>query len=570
MKTNKLLRYLFLCFSFMAATVISAQTLVTEWEAEDYILNGFSGGGGSEPGIQKTAAFSGGKGVKGISKSNVILQNFCVPTAGTYELKIYYSYTADQSAVQGGYITTRVNSQIKNTVAPKLIPQGAAVGDVIQVYSILIYCEAGWNTLKIGQNTPLDFYTPYIDKCEVYTTETTITKPDDDPTAMLSTLYPESFTTKNVMYDWDFTDRVESIALTEGTNATLANLTDNDLSTSFISTEDSVKILVTFTDSVVVKHLAMGGLLKLGTFKLEYLEGGEWKVLERKSAYSYFVDGALWYDTKAATIASFTNYKLTLYKAPGATQIEVADVLFHGYLYTKDLINGTGTYAYMKDDITTDINGAWVGASKAADTYNGLTGFQTLDNARTSKYSVNSNTFQIVYKFNYSANVTSFILSNASGTTRNAKTWEIQGSNDSTVWTILYRTENLYWKGTYLNYGGVIVSPGDYMYYRFDLQSNNGDGSYSEIGDILLFGEVDNGPITKLENPNKLSVLVYGTVDKIVIKGNDTVSFQVMDITGKIVKQGNFKNEISIPMTKGLYLVKLNGSTSSVTKIIVK
>lgn len=573
MKSKFFLRSLFLGCSFITVTALSAQTLVTSWEAEDYILNGFAGGSGIEPAIESIASFSGGKGVRGISKSNLIMQNFYVPAEGTYELKIYYSYTKDQSAFQGGYITTRINSQVKQTVASKLIPQGTAVGEVFQIYSVLVYCEEGWNTLKIGQNTPLDFYTPYIDKCEVYTTESTISKPADDATALLTNLYPESFTTKNVMYNWDFTNNTSSISLAEGTNATLANLTDNDLSTVFSSAEDSVQVLFTFIDTVVVKHIAFGGLFKLGKFKLEYKSENNWLLLDRKSAYSLFADGGLWNETKAGDKDSHTEYRLTLYKAPGAGQIEVADVLFHGYLYSRDVQNGTGTYAYMKDDITNSNNGAWMGATKAPEIYNGLTGFQTLDNARNSKYSVAAKTFQIVYKFNYTASVSSFILSNASTSGRDAKTWEIQGSNDSVNWTSLYRAENLYWKGRYFSYGGVIANPAHYQYYRFDLQSNNGDSGYAEIGDLLLFGVVNNGPVADVKNSDIQSTLVYTINHSLKIRAHTAGYYEIYDVTGKMVKQGTISfPEVTVPVNEGFYFVRVRDDKNieSLFKVIVR
>jgi len=571
MKTNKLFLYLLIGCSFFATMSLSAQTLVTKWEAEDFILNGFAGGSGTEPAIESLAAFSGGKVVRGISNSNLIMQNFYVSTEGTYELKIYYSYTADQAAFQGGFITTRVNSQTKQTVATKLTAQGTAVGDVIQVYSVLIYCETGWNALKIGQNGN-GLYNPYIDRCELYTSPSTITKPVDDATALLSTLYPVSFTTKNVMYTWDMTNVASSITLTKGTSTTLSNLTDNDLSTVFTSPSDSVIIEFTFQDSIVLKQIVLNDVLKLGKFNIEYLQAGEWKLLDMKSAYHLFADGALWVDTKAADLDNYLNFRLTIYKAPGAPQIEVADFLFEGFYYTKDIVNGGSTYRYLVDDIANDANGSYVYSSKAADIYNTLTGFQALDNARGSKFSISASTFKLIYRFNESARVTSFVLVNSTTVNRDAKTFEIQGSNDSLSWTTLYRVENLFWKARNYMFGGNINIPAFYKFYRFDVQVNNGDAAYSEIGDLLLFGEVQS-IATELGKTDNSSLFISGASNQIIMKGENTFSYQIVDITGKLVKQGLKSGaELSIPMTKGLYLVKTTDikSVNSVVKVIVR
>jgi len=549
---------------------LNGQTKVAEWEAEDYVLNAFAGGSGTEPAIESKEPFSGGKVVRGISNSNFIMNNFYVETEGTYSLKVYYSYTKDESAFQGGFITTRINSQTKQTSA-QLTVQGTNVGDVIQQYDVLVYCETGWNTLKIGQNGN-GKYNPYIDKCELYTTESNIAKPDDDPDALLATMYPVSF--EKSKYSWDLTEVAQSISI-EGSaeNATLPNLTDNDLGTVFLSAEDAVTIMFEYSDAVVVKHVIMNDALRIGTFKLEAYDGTaeEWKLIDKKSAYCLFTDGAVWYDTRAGDQESYTKYRLTLYKAPGASQIEVADVLFVGYYYTKDIQNGTGTYRYMIDDLKTDEKGEFVECSAVVEGYNGLTGFQALDNARGSKFSVKSKAFQLVYRFDTSAKVTSFAISNATSRSRDARTFEIQGSNDSILFTPLYSIENLDWKANNYMFGGNIETPDFYKFYRFDLQANNGDGSFSELGDLLFFGE--HQALTPVGMDNMDYILrAYAINGNIVIDNNTgkTVEYQILDLMGKLVKCGTVTDKY-IPVDSGIYLVRLSGEDISrnVTKVVV-
>jgi len=544
MKSHNLVQHLLIAYLLFAATALSAQTLVTSWEAEDYILNGFAGGtGGSEPAIATHVNFSEGKAVRSISQSNLILQNFYVPAEGTYELKIDYSYTGDIAAASGGYITTRLNSQTK-TLSALLPTAGATPGAVIQTYSILIYCEAGWNTIKIGQNNPgIAKYCPYIDKCEVWSTASTISKPADDAAALLATLYPVSFTTKNMMYDWDLTNLPCSINIIDGSSSNLSNLLDNNLATTFTSSSDSIKILFDFNDSIVVKHIVMNNLLKLGKFKLEVLDGAIWKVFGMKPGYHLFADGALWIDTQvAADTENYKNYKLTLYKAPGAPQIEVDDVLFIGYYYTKTIVNGGTSYPYMVDDLTSPANGTFIDASHVASTYNTLTGFQTLDNARGSKYPITAKTFKFSYHFNTPTCVKSFLLSNSTTAARDAKAFEIQGSNDNLSWTSLYSITNLYWKGRNYMHGGSINNSTAYTYYRFDYQSNNGDGTYSEISDLLLFSTVNPTisfatPITVNKNfgdaafTNTLTTNSNGTI---TYSSNNTSVATVNEMTGEV------------------------------------
>lgn len=585
MKSLNLLQHLLIACLLFAATALSAQTLVASWEAEDYILNGFAGGtGGSEPAIATHANFSGGKAIRSISQSNLILQNFYVSTEGTYELKIDYSYTGDIAAASGGYITTRLNSQTK-TLSALLPTAGATPGAVIQTYSILIYCEAGWNTIKIGQNNPgIAKYCPYIDKCEVWSTASTISKPADDAAALLATLYPVSFTTKNMMYDWDLTNLPCSINIIDGSSSNLSNLIDNNLATSFTSSSDSIKILFDFNDSIVVKHIVMNNLLKLGKFKLEVLDGVVWKAFGMKPAYRLFTDGALWIDTQvAADTENYKNYRLTLYKAPGAPQIEVADVLFIGYYYTRTISNGGSSYPYMVDDLTSPANGTFIDAVNPATTYNTLTGFQTLDNARGSKYSTatGKKTFQFTFQFTTPTCVKSFLLSNSTTAARDAKDFAIQGSNDKLSWTTLYSTTNLYWKGRNYMYGGNIANTTSYTYYRFDYQANNGDGSFAEISDFMLFStenptisfatpttvnkNVGDAAFTNTLTTNSTGTITYSSDNTSVATVNETTGEVTIVSPGWAVITASVAANADYNAVSAMYTLKVSAYFSTKT-----
>jgi hypothetical protein len=382
------------------------------------------------------------------------------------------------------------------------------------------------------------------------------------------------------MYSWDLTN-LATVTLEEGTTTSaLANLTDNDLATVFTSDNDEVKVIIEFPDSTVVKHLALNNVLRLGSFKLEaYDETAEdWKPVNKTSYDNLFADGALWHNLSMGDKESYKKYRLTLYKAPGALQIEVADVLMIGYYYTKDIVvNGTNTFFYMADDIKTSGEGSFISCTTPSDAYGGYPAgsFGTLDNARGSKFSVKAKTFQLVYEFNTSAKLNSFLIANATTSGRDARTFEIQGSNTNTDdYVTLYRIENLDWKGRNYMFGGNFSNDQYYKYYRFDMQANNGDGSYSEIGDLLYFGKL-YGEDTGIGKKIASDITVFSSGNNIVIENatTDAVSYQIIDLTGRTVKQGIASgNKTDVSVTGGMYIVRLTDASGKIftNKVIVK
>lgn len=488
MKTRAL--FLFVLLPFVSAF---GET-ICHGEAEHYVLSSFKGGAG-EPFVQESDKWSGGKAVCGITNSMYLLYNFYVEKEGTYELMISYSYTGEKAPEQGGYICTRINNQ-ERILSELLLPEGTEPGEVIKKYTVPVYCTAGWNTLRIGQNGN-GKYQPYIDKWEIVSTDKVMEQPvnDADTSIYLENLFETSFSDMNY-YSWDLTDLPVALEAKTGTvdETSLKNLTDNKLDTKFTSNSDSVQLEFVYEHPVVVRYVVLNEVLRLGHFELEaWDEAGQvWKKMTNASGH-LFDDGALWV-TAAGENESYTHYRLVLYKAPGAASIEVADVLFTGYYYTGSRKNGEKSYHYLIDDLTMPDNGEFISCTpRMPDPYNGLTGFQTLDNMRGSKCSFSATTFQLTYEFYTSAKVTSFLLTNATTLDRSIKTFEIQASNDNVHYTTLYRAENLAWKETNMMFGGNIEEPAFYKYYRLDVQENCGSKDFVELSDWLLLGEVQPG-----------------------------------------------------------------------------
>jgi len=563
MKTNKLLCYLLVGCTFFTTFALSAQTLVTRWEAEDFVGNGFQIDANNIP-IVVSAGHSGGKFVQRTSPSNSLLYYVNVETAGVYDLKMYYMIQAAAGQI-GTKIGVRVNNQI---IGGTEVTEFTATDNSTTPASITfpIYLDAGINLIRIGRNNSLPssaVYTPNFDYFELYTSTETLEKPADDTQENIAAgLTP-------FIEAGDFTKIPGIFSVTvAGGNTTAANLIDNDPTTEFVSDNDVDTIVISYPSALCTfmlrgiastnPYIIMGGIER-STDSITWDAGFRSHALFDLNKTVAYSTVAYWNASADPTITTvfqpYHYYRFTVRKPSWESQLRIGDLKICGSLQS-----------YV--DLTETANGAYsIEVTGAADG-NGV--INAFDNSVSSKCSYITSAFNIKYTFNQTAQVDKYLITNAGGpSARDAKDWIFEGSNNETTYVQLDSVSGFVWanqkRATYL---ARIQTPGIYKCYRLRVKAKQGTDSYLHIGEMQMFGEIKSSIPTSVSTSNYLDLTAFGVNNHILLKANNPTSYQIFDVAGKLIKRGQVNtSELSVPMSKGLYLVK---ASDKVTKVIVK
>jgi hypothetical protein len=70
---------------------------------------------------------------------------------------------------------------------------------------------------------------------------------------------------------------------------------------------------------------------------------------------------------------------------------------------------------------------------------------------------------------------------------RDPKDWRFQGSNDGSTWTTLDTQSNQAFVERFERKSFPVGSPASYRYYRLDITANNGDSTFTDLGELGLF-----------------------------------------------------------------------------------
>ncbi len=576
MKKNLQLAAMAVCLFFLSLAGVNAQTLVASWEAEDYVGWGWKPDANNFPVVQ-SAGHSGGWYIQRVSPSNSAIYFINVANAGVYDLKMYYMILADGGQI-GSDIGVRVNDQIiRSTTVTEYTTSDSSTET--KTITFPVYLDAGVNMLRIGQNTIIPgatSYTPNFDKFELYTSIESLEKPETDvnyeTTNNIKTYAGlDSYTALNSIYN-DQTSTTLFTLTSDTENPTTQNLIDNNTSTKFTSTEDTVTFTLHFphgsgfalrnivfdTNEVILSsHLIQRS--KTG-------EEGSWENINvdaRFISLFYGNTGTANGEWKTGYNSSYDYkyYRFTIKKIPGATNIEIGDMKVYG-LY-QGLV-----------DLADDTNGTVSTSNTSIDGSNVVS--RAIINDATLKFSVNGANLDVIYTFNNYARIKAYSLANAATPGgRDPKSWKLEGTIDGENYVLLDTVANYTW---FIDRRcqdiRVIENPGIYKTYKMTVTAKQGTDSYLHVGEFQVFGTLETSLTTGTQNPeNNSNISVYASEKSIVINNpaNQVVLYQIYDTTGKQVKSGiagTSQNEIN--MQNGMYLIKTRvGNTISTSKVII-
>ncbi|MTV47773.1 hypothetical protein GJ688_02090 [Heliobacillus mobilis] len=118
----------------------------------------------------------------------------------------------------------------------------------------------------------------------------------------------------------------------------------------------------------------------------------------------------------------------------------------------------------------------------------------------------------IQYQFQTAKRITTYtIASNSAGSTSAPKNWTLKGSNDGTNFTVIDTVTNSTGWADYEKRTFVVDTPGNYTYYRVDITANNGDATYTRVGEIEMYQDMTvlKSNITSIADLSDLSITTY-------------------------------------------------------------
>jgi len=162
------------------------------------------------------------------------------------------------------------------------------------------------------------------------------------------------------------------------------------------------------------------------------------------------------------------------------------------YYYTVTASNSVGTSDLSPEDRATPVR-PLVNVATGGAAYDGE--FVSPDNA-SSAFDGNSATewFHtgvtglLMYDFGRTETVQRYtVVSSFDRIERDPKDWEFQGSNDSATWTTLDRQSDQLFAERFELKTYTVANPVPYRYYRLNITANNGDSTFTAVGELGLF-----------------------------------------------------------------------------------
>ena len=560
---------------FLSLAGVNAQTLVTSWEAEDYVGWGWKPDANNFPLVQ-SAEHSGGWYVQRVSQSNSAIYFVNVDNAGVYDLKMFYMIKANGGQI-GSNIGVRVNDQVVRNIT---VTEYTDTDTSIEPKNITfpIYLDAGVNMIRIGQNNILTTsYTPNFDKFELYTSTQTLVKPDTDvdysSTGNLQTYFGlDSYTAMKNIYN-DHSETSLFTLTSDSENPTTQNLIDNNTATKFASTANTETFTLYFphgtgfalrnivfdTNEVVLSsHLMQRS--KTG-------EPGSWESMHVDARFISLFFGNTGtangeWKTGFNTTYDYRYFRFTIKKIPGASNIAIGDMKIYG-LY-QGLV-----------DLADDINGTVSTSNTSIDGTNVVS--RAIVNDATLKYSVNGSNLDVIYTFNNFAKVKAYSLGNAaSPSARDPKSWKLEGSTDGENFVLLDTVADYKWFiDRRCQDVRIIQNPGIYKTYKMTVTAKQGNESFLHIGEFQIFGTLESSITTSTTNLENIeNVKVYTTNKSIHFDNptNHSFTYYIYDFTGKQMVTGNaVSSHKQVNLNNGLYIVRTTaGNITNTSKVLIK
>lgn len=557
-----------LAICFMCIIGIKAQsgTLLRTIEAENFDTTSFAG-----VKIAESEYSSGGKEVENISPSQFLqYNNIVVPTEGCYKLRLHY-YNRDKA---GRNISAWTNQQVRQTIlAPDTTGawNGGLYVKVTRIINgndttytrdtipgtggsksvdMILYFRAGANKLRVGGtqgSTLASGYCPNFDYFELFTTDSIIPKPADIPNS----------------WTWDYTN--EATITSDKPYENLKYLTDNNDQTFFeVNPNGTSQITFEFKDKMYINgclfYLGEDVVFNPDIWEVQYSENGtDWTSATRTAKADRGL-GKVYLLTVASVGFKYIRLNITSNEL-----VRIGEFQLFGYPRLNEK-GSTAPYGLQyPDDLTGNVAiDPAIGIFSADDP--GLTSYKEIAvnaiDGLQNKYTVNGKKMGMNYEFNEPTSVGSYSLSiGSSGNMgRNPKTWTLSAADYDMAYKVIAQVTGFVFPQVDYNCMKFnVTSPGKYVYYRIDIDGVGGE-NMTHVSEWQLWP--DSIPFVGVKNPkektdNLFNVSSRESEIKITKLTESKATYQIIDLLGKVIDQGNLQENQTIAVNGGIYIVRV-------------
>lgn len=584
LSTFKLRYMLALAIFMMCVFGVSADngTLLRTIEAENFDTTSFAG-----VKITESEYSSGGMEVENISPSQFLqYNNVIVPTEGCYKLRLHY-YNRDKA---GRNISAWTNQQARQSIlAPDTTGawNGGPYVKVTQMINgtdttylrdtiwstqgsksvdMILYFRAGANKLRVGGtpgSTLASGYCPNFDYFELFTTDSVIAKPTDVPNS----------------FAWDYTN--EATITSDKIYSDLWKLTDNNDQTFFeVSPNGTSQITFEFKDKMYINgclfYLGEDAIFNPDIWEVQYSENGtDWSSATRTSKADRGL-GKVYMLTVASVGFKYIRLNITSNEL-----VRIGEFQLFGY----PRLNEKGAAAPYGIQYPDDLTGT-IAIDPAKGTFSaddpGLTAYKevavnAIDGIQ-NKYTVAGKKIGMNYEFNEPTRVASYSLSigSSSNMGRNPKSWKLSAADYDQVFNVIAEVTNFTFPQVDYNCMKFNVTTlGDYVYYRIDIDgagdSNTHVSEWQLWGDTLVPPPTPNGLSRHVSNDELCNAFGRQAEIKIIKTTQAAATYQVVDLLGKVMKQGVLNETQLVAVKQGIYVVRVfTNEQVQIVKVSVK
>ena len=526
-----------------------AEMTPIEIEAEDFT----SASGTAGVMTEKYEAYpsQAGMTLRGAGRATYLIN---APEAGSYAL--YLDYTTCQTR----WIYIKVNSQVKQYL--EFSEKTQTWGDVPEtpdetkplVYrkATLIYLEAGENTLILNSyNGPTSEHgdSPNFDKLTIRKVQADMEIP----------------ATEVIAYPFDYTSLA---TLSSSAGEMMPEFTDKNEHTSATLNVNSATFDAKMPYPIMLTGYAIASSNNMENWKVKAsADGNEWVDLTSTIAST---EGNFELRNVEFSQESPLAYQYFRLEATADENINLAEWQLFGSPYISaeralpdDLFMGNGY-------LTASENG-WNANEDFGEKYQ-----YVIDGLLSTKFTTDQvksptekNPIWLQYELEDMALAQSYSLTVPwSYTDRNPKDWTLYGySVDEDNWVVLDQRQGMDFATPSSTLVFNIANPVNCYGFKLEITANNGSHDNTHLTAWQVFAEKQNLPDAIEENRIDNSVNAFGTTGLIHLSSTEVAPYQIYNLSGVCLAQGEVKEAVEIQASAGVYIVLIDNQAK---KVLVK
>jgi len=470
-------------------------------------------------------------------------------------------FYADYVAMVNEFRKNGKNPQIFVCLPPPAFKAAYSIRDSVILNDILPLVDS---VAKTQNTSKIDYYHPLLPFGKLF--------PDGVHPCNLGAVYMAKIAYTAItgiaqpnIWKWDYTDE----AIISSTIANLIPLTDNDENSVF---EINPQGTETVDFEFPYKMYLNGCLFYSAT---DELTTSDWSI-------QFSNDKTIW-TTSTATLGNPNNkgkvYTLSTSAAryfrlllKGNKTLKINEFQFFGYPYIADK-----PATQYPDDLTGNIPAdEQKGNFTASDV--GLTDFGEISanaiDGLKNKYTVNGRNITMTYTFIDSVKVGSYSLAvgSASNVGRNPMSWRLYGAGSNLQYTLIAGEKSFSYPSVdYCNMKFPVLQPTEYLSYRIEIDGAGGENN-THISEWQLFAP---GQLTDLHENFSYNrgliadiKLLKNTIQVNTLQNIDG-EYKIVNVSGKLFAMGKLASNIHIPLSSGIYVVRLESVNKIQTEKIV-